>query len=52
MSLPEMSLPSLAERLRYLEDMIFACVCEGISAAVLIARRDKMLWEMENGDHS
>ena len=44
MSHPEMAMPSLAERLGYLEDMIFAAVCEGIDAAMLIRRRDKMLW--------
>lgn len=52
MSFPEVALPSLAERLAYLEDMIFAAVCEGIDAAMLIRRRDKMLWELEQGDHT
>jgi hypothetical protein len=44
--------PSLGQRLSFLEDMIFAAVCEGIDATVLIARRDKLAWELENGDHT
>lgn len=45
-------LPSLAERLDDLDVMIFACVCEGIDSTILRARRAKMLWELEQGDHS
>ena len=48
----ELPLPSLSERLTFLDDLIFACVCEGIDATILKARRAKMLWEREQGDHS
>ena len=52
MTSAEMPLPTLVERLAYLDDLIFACVCEGVDASILKTRRAEMLWELEQGDHT
>lgn len=48
----ELPTPSHTERLDELDVLIFAAVCEGFDASALIRRRERLLWELENGDHS
>lgn len=43
---------TLIERLHALDDIIFAAVCVGINVRTLSAKRDLLLWQLEQGDHS
>jgi hypothetical protein len=52
MATAELPLPPHVERISEMEELIFAAVCEGFDASALIRRRDALLWELEQGDHS